>query len=136
MTSGETTSLSGSFRTGFGQSLIAYKEVVAMKDVENDMYYEEFESVSLNYSPWELSLFLGVLLNFKKAGLFLPYSNVEKNETHLKNQGFLEYAISIASSPQALSRVLINLPWEEKAETKLGILFFYLWYKWMSYYYI
>lgn len=51
MTSGETTSLSGSFRTGFGQSLIAYKEVVAMKDVENDMYYEEFESVSLNYSP-------------------------------------------------------------------------------------
>lgn len=107
-----------------------------MKDVENDTYYEEFESVSLNYSPWELSLFLGVLLNFKKAGLFLPYSNVEKNETHLKNQGFLEYTISIASSPQALSRVLINLPWEEKAETKLGILFLYLWYKWMSYYYI
>lgn len=110
-----------------------------MKDVKDDKYEgpsEEYESVNFNYSPWELSLFLGVLLNFKKAELFLTYTILGKNETHLKNQGFLEYAISIASLLQALSRVLINLPWEEKAKTKLGILFLYLRYKWMRYYYI
>lgn len=38
LTSRETTSLSGSFRTGFGKPFIAYKEIVSMKDVEDDKY--------------------------------------------------------------------------------------------------